>query len=265
MTTENQNSATPVEVTSAPAAQPAAAAAATPAPSAATQAPATQVPAAPTAKEEPKAEAGAFGEAVTYQPTGDSNLDLALGFIGKHGLNDQHPAVVAATKGDFGPIKALMAEKGIQGWEAYLALAEKGYSDHVAKEDAKTAEVQQIVVQAAGDEQTWADTLAWASANAEPQEKEQVNAALKAGGVVAEAVAQFLVNGYRSATGTSYSPKENAVKQDAGRGVANPNGGPLSPAEYGKAVADLRRTKGVYFDQTPEYRQLQARRQAYRG
>jgi len=220
------------------------------------------VPPAPAVNEEAPA---TFGEAVTYQPTGDANLDLALAFVGKHGLGPEHPAIVAATQGDFGQLKALLAEKGVPGYEAYVALAEKGYQDNLAREAEKVQAIRQIVVQAAGDEATWNETLAWASANAEPDEKEAVNAALSQGGVVAEAMAAFLVNQYHSATGTTYAPAAPVVKPEAARGAANPSGGALSPVEYGKAVAELRRTRGETFEQSPEYRALQVRRAAWRG
>ncbi|AQT27779.1 head scaffolding protein [Ralstonia phage RS-PI-1] len=260
MTTEVQLAAPATPAT--PAAQPAQPAApATPA--ATPAAPAAAAPATPATPATP--EQGTFGEVTTYQPTGDSNLDLALGFVGKHGLGPEHPAIVAATKGDFGAVKALLAEKGVQGWEAYIALAEKGYADYVKTEGEKTAAVQQICIGAAGSEEEWGNVLAWASANAEPHEKEEVNTALASGGVVAEAMAAFLVNGYRGAAETTYSPRESAVRQDAGRGNAAVSGGALSPVEYGKAVADLRAKLGTKFEQSAEYRQLQSRRAMYRG
>jgi len=222
--------------------------------------------AAPAASPETGEDAPAtFGEAVTYEPTGDANLDLALAFVGKHGLGPEHPAIVAAGQGDFGQIKALLAEKGVAGYEAYVALAEQGYQAHAAKEAERTQAVQQILVQVAGSEADWEETRAWASANAEPDEKEAVNAALSQGGVVAEAMAAFLVNQYRAASGTTYAPTASAVAPEAARGATNPAGGALSPVEYGKAVAELRRTKGTYFEESPEYRQLQARRRAWRG
>jgi len=52
-----------------------------------------------------------------------------------------------------------------------------------------------IVAQAAGgDEALWADTIAWARDNAEPHEKDAANAAFAQGGLMAEAMAAFLVN-----------------------------------------------------------------------
>lgn len=252
MTTEATPTSTPAP-TPAPTAP--AAAPSTPAPVATSLAP-TPAPAPAPA---PTPEAPAFGKAVTYEKTGDANLDLALAFAGKHGLGPEHPAMVAASKGDFGPLKAAFAEKAVAGWEAHVALAEKGFEERTRTDAERTLAVQHICVTAAGGEKEWGDVLAWASENAEPDEKKQVNAALAAGGVVAEAVAAFLVSGYRSASGTSYSPRESAVKQDTGR-APTASVGPLSAQDYAAAVADLRRTKGVNFDQTPEYRQLQQRR-----
>jgi len=270
MSDTNANAAAPAAPAqpAAPAAPVATSLPAAPAASAAPAAPA-QAPAAPAAPATPaandKADQGVFGPAVTYAPTGDSNLDLALGFVGKHGLDVDHPAIQAATKGNFGPVKALMAEKGVQGWEAYIALAEKGYADYVRAEAEKTAAVQQIVVAAAGSEQEWSNVLQWASANAEPAEKEAVNAALAQGGVVAEAMAAYLVNLYRGAPGTTYAPQQPAVKTDAARGSAAPANGPLSPKEFAAASQELRRTKGVNFESTPEYQSLVQRRMAYRS
>jgi len=188
-----------------------------------------------------------------------------MAFMGKHGLALDHPAIVAAEGGDFAPVRALLAEKGVQGADAYLALAERSLQEIQEAQAAHVQAVQQIVVQAAGDEAAWAETLAWASANAEPEEKEAVNAALSQGGVVAEAMAAFLVSQYRNATGTSYTPTAPVVKPEAARGAANPSGGALSPAEYGKAVVSLRQTLGSRFEESAEYRQLQARRAAWRG
>jgi len=237
--------------------------------------PATQLPAAP---EPPAAPAPAhdatdtgdappatFGPAAQYQATGHAGLDMALAFVGKHGLGAEHPAIVTAGTGDFGPLKALLAEKGVPGWEAHVALAEAGYQHLVAQEAERINAVQQIAEQAAGSAQAWNEALAWAADNAEPHERDAVNAALDAGGITAEAMAAYLVQQHRAASGTRYAPATPAVKPQATRGANNPANGALSPAEYGKAVAALSRSKGATFEQTAEYRQLQSRRVAWRG
>lgn len=269
MTTEAIASAAPAApaqaaaATAAPAAVVATAIATPEATPAAPAAPAA--PATPTPPAEPAAEEGAFGQSVTYEPTGDANLDLALSYFGKHGLNHEHPAVQAATKGNFSLLRASLAEKGLPGWEAHLAIAEQGYKDFSAAEAAKVVAVQNICVSAAGSEQEWADVLSFASQNADPDEKVTVNAALAQGGVVAEAMAAYLVNLYRGAPGTSYAPQEKAVQPSAARGTPAASNGPLSPREYVQAVQELRRTRGSNFEATPEYAQLNQRRQMYRG
>lgn len=262
MTTETQ-----AATTQAPATQSTAPVVATAAPQATAPAAQVQVTAAQQAPAtEPKAESqqetGAFGEAITYQPTGDSNLDLALGFVGKHGLGPDHPAIVAAGKGDFGPVKALMAEKGIPGWEAHIALAEKGYADHIAQEAEKTLGIKNMCVEVAGSEEQWGEVLEWASANAEPEEKTAVNAALAQGGVVAQAMAAFLVNSFRAAPDTTLEPQATAVKSTAQAGAGASNG-PLSPAQYAAEVAKLR-SQGMV-EGSREYAALQQRRMMYRG
>ncbi|QYD70146.1 hypothetical protein KZJ38_07520 [Paraburkholderia edwinii] len=266
MTTEANATAAAQGNAAAAAAQPAQAAG-TVATAVGTPAAAAAAPAASTTPVTPEAktEAGTFGEVVSYQPTGNSNLDLALGFAGKHGLSPEHPAMLEASKGNFGPVKALFAEKGVQGWEAYIALAEEGYKAHTETEAQKTLAIQNICVSAAGGEQEWADVLGWASQNAEPAEKEAVNSALAQGGVVAEAVAAYLVGLYRGAPGTTYSPTQSAVKPDAGRGAGSSVNTPLSPRQFAQESQKLRATLGVEFENTPEYKQLVQRRTAYRG
>ncbi|KAF1043431.1 MAG: hypothetical protein GAK35_02215 [Herbaspirillum frisingense] len=261
------------EATAAPAAAPVAAPVATALPVAApvaapaaapVEAPAA-TPATPaTPADAGKGEAPAFGEATTYQPTGDSNLDLALAFAGRHGLGPEHPAMVEATKGNFSQVKALMAEKGIPGWEAHIALAEQGFAAFTKAEAEKTLAIQQDCIRAAGSEQEWGNVLQWASVNAEPHEKTAVNAALAQGGVVSQAMAAFLVHSYRNAPGTTQEPQRQAVNQNsAGGGAPASASGPLSPAQYAKEVAALAR-QGV-IEGSREYAALRQRRAMWRG
>ncbi len=207
---------------------------------------------------------GAFGPVQSFEKTGDANLDLALSFFGKQGIGLAHPAVAAATGGNFGPLKSMLAEKGVAGWEAHVALAERAYEAHQTQTSERNAHTAQVCVAAAGGEAEWGQVLQWASANAEPAEKQAVNAALAQGGVVAEAVAHFLVGAFRQADGTSYDAQKSAVNQNAS---AAASGGytPLSPLEYGRAVAALRGKLGPNFESTQEYASLNQRRAMYRG
>ncbi|MDO3559442.1 hypothetical protein [Ralstonia pseudosolanacearum] len=232
-----------------------------------TQTAATAAPAIPTQQTQAATSAtteGAFGPAVSYEKTGDANLDLALTFFGKQGIGMDHAAVTAAVGGDFGPLKAILAEKGVAGWEAHVALAERAYEAHQAKASERNAQTAQVCVAAAGGEAEWGQVLQWASTNADETEKPALNAALAQGGIVAEAVAHFLVGAFRQAPGTSYDAQKSAVNQHAGTAAGNAFT-PLSPLEYGRAVAALRGKLGPNFESTQEYASLNQRRAMYRG
>ncbi|MGA4005353.1 hypothetical protein ACI2US_03165 [Ralstonia nicotianae] len=231
-------------------------------------APATAAPAIPTQPTQAASNAasteGAFGPAVTYDKTGDSNLDIALAFLGKQGIGRDHAAFTAAVGGDFGPLKAMLSEKGIAGWEAHVALAERVYETHQTQTNERNAQTAQVCVSAAGGEAEWNEVLQWASTNADATEKPALNAALAQGGIVAEAVAHFLVGAFRQAPGTSYDAQKSAVNPNAGAAAGNAYT-PLSPMEYGRAVADLRAKLGSNFESTQAYAALNQRRAMYRG
>lgn len=258
MTTE----ATTTEVTGTPAAQPAAVAAPVAAPATAA-APAAQ-PAAAQPAATTTADAPAFGSAFEYAPSGDDKLDLVLGFLGRNGMSDKHPAVQAALGGDFDVLRAALAEKGIQGWEAHLALAEQFYAAHTTAEQEKQAATGELCVAAAGSREEWDAVLEWASSNAEPAEKQAANDALAAGGIMAEAMAHFLVNGYRNSSGVTSPPQRSAVRADASANSAQPFA-PLDQRSYGREVHSLRERLGPTFESSADYRQLQQRRAAWRG
>lgn len=236
------------------------------APAATSAAPATKTPAAAT-KTDRESAAPIFGTAVDYQETGNSNLDTALRWAGQMGLHTEStPEMQQAMQGNFGPLKALLASKQIPGSDAYVALAEAGFKEHQAAAQAKTQAVQQMVVDVAGDADTWAKVFDWARDNAEPAEKEQINSALAQGGFVAEAVAARLVSNYQSQSTTTVPQRAAPVKETAGARAATSDTGPLSPQAYGKAVQDLRLSlKGKPIDGTPQYAALQRRRGQFRG
>lgn len=259
MTIETQVAA-PVAA-AAPAAAPVAAPAVA-APVAAPAAVATALPAVPA----PAAEvpAGAFGASVSYEPTGHAAMDLAMGYLGGLGLSLDNPAMKSAETGDFGPLKGLLAGKGVQGWEQYVAIAEDYQKGYAEKQAEATKVTQDICVAAAGSPEVWQDVLAWAGAEAEPAEREAINSALGGGGLVAEAMAHFLVNGYRQAPGTTVEGKQ-AVNPQAAAVAAPPAVGPLDPKAYGAAVLQLHAKLGNRMDGSAELAALDRRRAMYRG
>jgi hypothetical protein len=204
---------------------------------------------------------------VDYLETGNANLDYALKWAGQRGLNvETIPEMQQAMQGNFGPLRALLTSKQIPEADAVLALAESGFKEYQAGKEAATQAVQQMVVEVAGGEEAWGQVLDWARENAEPEEKEQINAALASGGFVAEAVAARLVHNFQAQSGVTIPQRAEPVKATASAQPPAAGNGPLSPQEYGQAVMDLRRSmKGKPIDGTPEYAALQRRRAAYRG
>lgn len=198
----------------------------------------------------------------SYDSTGDAGLDYALNFVGKLGYGDTHPAMQAATKGDFSLIKAELATKGVAGAEAVVALAEQAYTRFAAADAAKATELAGFAAQAAGGAENWAAVRTWAAQEATPQEKAQVNAALSQGGLVAQGVISQLVSLY---TQKHTLPKTAAdVAKPGATGNAAPSAGPMTAQAYATAVEELRRKHGGNTDSTPEYAALQSQRLAAR-
>ena len=198
----------------------------------------------------------------SYDPTGDAGLDYALNFVGKLGYGDTHPAIMAAQKGDFSLIRAELATKGVAGSDAVLALAEQAYTRFAAEDAKKSQELAGFAAQAAGSAENWAVVRAWAAAEATPQEKAQVNAAIAQGGLVAQGVISQLVNLYQQ---KHTLPKDAApVAKPGAVGSAAPTAGPMTAQAYAQAVEQLRQKYGSNTDSTPEYAALQSRRLAAR-
>lgn len=199
---------------------------------------------------------------VVYEKTGDVGLDLALRYVGERGLGPEHPAVQAATKGDFGALEQTLSALGdkAKDFKEYLALAKDAYGRRqaAAKQNAEAA--AKVVYDAVGGKEQWAAIQPWVAANADEAEKASINAAFKAGGLAAATMAKHLRDLY-AAHGKS-APK-SAVKPDAS---ARPPQGdePLSARDYGQAVKALYAKLGAHMQGSSEYAQLQARRNAGR-
>lgn len=198
---------------------------------------------------------------VTYAPTGDAGLDVALDFIGNLGLGPEHPAVKAAGDGDFSQLKVVLAGLGdkAKGFERYVNLAEKSVKEQRTKAEAKIAADTKAVVEVAGGEAEWAKLREWVRANADPDELVAVNAALKAGGMAAKAMVRELKGLYAKSDKATQDPANPLANATGAGSVASDA---LSPKDYQAAIADLAR-KGQM--NSPEYDKLKARRAAYRG
>lgn len=265
MTTPNAPAApAPSEVTSGqgPAAAAAAAVPAAPAAPAAAPAPATlEVHASPEATSHIAPVEG--GGDVPWAPSGDAGLDYALGFVAKLGFDAEHPAIKAAEAGDFGLLKAHLAQKGqdAQGWEQIIALGEQGLQRLNDAAKARGEAVKAEVIKVAGGEEQWAKVHAWASKNADPAEKTALNEAINMGGLVTRAVAAYLTQLYGKATGVTDAPPNLAPGASASASTT----GALSPREFVRETQTLRAKLGANFEESSAYKQLVARRQAWRA
>lgn len=196
---------------------------------------------------------------VEYNPTGDAGLDVALAFVGKLGIAGDHPAMVAAGKGDFGLLKAALATLGdkARGWEQMVALGEQAYTRNTEKAATQQAQVKSVVTAVAGDEATWTAVQAWAKDNASPEEKAEINKLFDSGVMGARAAATILVDAYKKASGTVVNPT-SAIRAGASA-TPDTSNGPLSPREYHAAVQNLRSRMGTRMDASPEYAALRSR------
>lgn len=203
-------------------------------------------------------------EVFEFEPTGDVGMDMALAFIGKAGINEQHPAMVAAINGDFTILKATLAAKGATGWEQFVALGEAAYTRKQAEAAAQRSALQEAVFKEAGGKEQWEAVQKWASANATPEEKAEINALLNKGGLAAKGAVKYLVDAYGRANNVEVSPRDATANASRG-GVPAADTAPLSPRDYANAVQQLNVKLRGRLEGSKEYAALQSRRAAYRG
>lgn len=212
----------------------------------------------------PKADAPiTTDEVVAYEPTGDVGLDMALDFVGKAGVGIDHPAMVAAQQGDFALLKATLAQKGVAGWEQFVALGEAAY-EKVAKDNkAKADAARDAIYKEVGGEESWLEIQKWAGANATAEEKAEINKLLGQGGLAAKGAVKYLADAYAKAGNVTREPANPLA--DAGRANGGGANAPLNSADYSAEVAKLHRKLGGRMEDSREYASLRQRRAAYRG
>lgn len=200
---------------------------------------------------------------VVYEKTGDAGLDVALRFVGERGFGPDHPAIQAATKGDFSELEKALGALGdkAKGFKEYVDLAKDSVGRRQAAAKSNGEAVKKAVHDTVGGPAQWAAIQAWAAQNADQAEKDQLNAAFKAGGVAATAAAKYLADLFKQHGKTA--PK-SAVKADASGAPASGTN-PLSPREYGTEVRKLNAKLGARMEASPEYAELKARRAAFRS
>lgn len=203
-------------------------------------------------------------EPVLYNPTGDVGLDMTLKFVGDLGYGPDHPAMAAAINGDFSLLEAELASKGTKGYEAYIKLGQKAYSDISSKTQARQAADKEAIEKIAGGAEQWQAMSTWAAANADDGEKAVLKAQLGKGGLEAQMAASWLATNYNRSNNVSTEGAGSPVS--ASRGAPAASTGALSAKEYGAEVIKARQAhKGGDFENSPAYRQLAERRMAWRG
>lgn len=225
---------------------------------------------APATKEEPNVDISPLPDVegleagpVTYDETGDAALDAALEFVGNLGFGPAHPALKAAESGDFGPLREALGKLGdkAKGFAKYLKMGEQAFARTAGDKKAASEKLGAEIAEAAGGAEVWAQVRAWATENASPEEKAEVNKALAMGGKIAKQMAKAL---HEAWSGTAPKEPGKARKPDS-TGKAAPDA-PLKALDYANAVAALsKKYRGdLEGDGAAEYRVLQQRREAAR-
>lgn len=177
-----------------------------------------------------------------------------------------NPAVQAAFNGDFGLLKAELASKGdkAQGFEQYVALAERAYKAEAEASAAREAEVGQAILSVFdGKEEGWNEVREWVKKEADPAEKASFQAMLKSGDKFqAQAAAFYLNHLYQTAHGVVREPSPTSAGPQP---TASVGSSALNPDEFRAEVSKLYASMGALADKSPEMAALLKRREAYRG
>lgn len=198
-------------------------------------------------------------------PSGDPATDLAFKFLASNGITPGTAAWDAAQKGEFGVVKAALAEKGVKGGAEYVAILEDKASKAADSAKAKQAQVQAAVHEAVGGQESWNTIKAWVADNADDHELEAVNAALKGSPFMAKVMAEGLKARFERATGTADSGGEGQqrfTQMPASRASGDAPSKTLTAAQYQAEVAKLRQSLGTRMESSPEFAAVRARRQA---
>jgi hypothetical protein len=172
-----------------------------------------------------------------YDPTGNPGLDITLDFLYTNGVFAEHPAVLAAEAGDFTALEALLKEKGVPNWERYVALGKHSIQELQAAQANQAKQViQDIVSVIPGGTEQWQKVVSWAASQADPAERDVVNATLRSGGIAAKAMAHFMFTMY-SRTTTMDAPRTDLGA--VARGGPATSSGMLTQEEYRAEFAKI--------------------------
>lgn len=196
---------------------------------------------------------------IEYVETGDPGLDLALEFVGRMGIDDQHPAMKAAIEGNFDLIEATLGAMGTKakGFERFIALARQSFDNDVKAKAAGTAAIATAVHAAVGGAENWNAIREWAKGEATPKEVADINAALTGTPFQARAAATLLREQYER---KGHKPAANAAKQDASGKPLPAANGTLNKREFAAEAQKLANKFGSHdLHKQPEYQALAKR------
>ncbi len=208
---------------------------------------------------------------VAFVSTGDAAMDMALGFFAKNGVAQDSLAMTQAKSGDYSVLAAVLQEKGVQGADAYVEIAKQSHARAQAADQAAEATRSALLHNVMGGEAQWLAVKEFVAQHATADELKEINAGLKAGGVVAKSTAMYLKSAYEKANGAAQAaPQQDApaprATSRAGGSAGAAAVSALSPDQFKAEVKALVVKYGASnADRTPEYAALMARRQAYRG
>lgn len=195
------------------------------------------------------------------ESTGDPGLDYALGFINKAGIEEEHPAMQAAFKGDFGLLKALLAEKGTAGWEQAVALGEKAFESFKQKAEADAKVIGESVTQVATQLGVdWEEAMGWARDNAAPEEATALNELLQSP-ATAKMAALWITHNYAAKANVDQPPSKQAVPAAAVPQAPNGPASPIDRVTFAAEAGKLHKQFGDAYAQRPEYAALARRLQ----
>ena len=212
--------------------------------------------------QEPAAVEPAAPAAPEYEPTGDPGLDYALSFLSRAGIQPDDPALAAAAEGNFGLLEAVLAERGIPGWEQAVALGKQAQQRMVEAEKAKAAEVEDAVLAVAANSGVdWEQVVTWARGAATPEELEAVNGFFAQGALGAKIAASYLVQNFQAAQGNvAQPPVRQAVSPTAAPAAPSASANtPLNRVEFAEQAQALYKRFGDSYTQRPEYAALARR------
>lgn len=221
-------------------------------------------PPAPAKPAEPPkpGEDGSKPEPFTWEKTGHSSLDIALGWLGNQGLGETNELVqLAAKTGNFDGLKAHFAMNPTPGSAEMMSILETSFKDFVAQtNEARAKEAEQQVEFLGGEERANA-IVEWASANAEPAEKAAFNALMDQGGFAARAALAYVSSLYDRANAVDPVAAIPAAQVHNGGGRGGPVAAntPITRAQFAEEAQKLYQAHGDAYTQTPAYQALRRR------